>query len=299
MYLRRPSQFFSCGSKTGRMFWRDMWLTTTLHESHQTLDDQREEIIGVGSGLHASYAPADLAIPWLLEKHAQIRRAWEEGGEEAFVTPHWLTKAHCKQQLKNIEVWLDAGSISEEVAGMARAAVETLWAAPALGSSRQASNVELKRLSLAAKVAPSGSDGAGPNLEEELDLSESPPPTPGDRLPAVRQPTRAESLRELGLPSTTLGALSLETTSMPDIGMHGDLAHQALALAKELATVIHQAKEPEDAALEWWDLRISPIVLNSTLNSDLERGDVVQELLVALVEELLPDLKWARIFVRL
>ena len=45
---------------------------TVLHESYQTIDEQREEVMGA---ISPAYTPLDLAVPWILEKAAEVERA--------------------------------------------------------------------------------------------------------------------------------------------------------------------------------------------------------------------------------
>jgi hypothetical protein len=92
---------------------REYWLTDVLHESYQTVDEQREMIVGT---LHPIYTPLDLAVPWILEKAAEVEQAQpgsEADIEATFVVPRWLTRKHCDRQIANIEFWKGTGGISE------------------------------------------------------------------------------------------------------------------------------------------------------------------------------------------
>ena len=110
------------GSKSGKAFWREYWLDEVLHASYQTVDEQREEILCT---VNPTYVPVGLALPWILEKAAEIDRKRAEAGE-AFVAPRWLTRASCDRQRTVITFWRRTGRVSEDEAREAHACVDRL-----------------------------------------------------------------------------------------------------------------------------------------------------------------------------
>ena len=67
----------------------------------------------------------DLAIPWLLEKAAEVDRDRADVAQ-AFVAPSWLTNSNCKRMTTVIKFLETAGSIGEEEARQAHRAVARL-----------------------------------------------------------------------------------------------------------------------------------------------------------------------------
>ena len=63
-----------------------------------------------------------------------------------------------------------------------------------------------------------------------------------------------------------------------------------IAFAVELALVMRESTRTKEAVEEWWDVNMAPLA-----DGDADSG---RALLVALMEELRPALRLARIFVR-
>jgi len=286
------------GLKTGKRFWREYWMTEELHESSQTVDEQRESILCT---LNPTYAPVDLAVPWILEKAAEMERAQsssEADTEATFVAPRWLSEKHCDHQMANIKFWKDKGSISEAEAQQLRDAVDTLRAvlarvqpqdpqATSGSSSSQSSpspasvpptttpakrNRKQPPSLKGAKVVPLG-DGARVEVQPER-RPDRPISFIGTTVAAQRgRQSRAESL---GVPAAALNRRRV-TAAGPGL---------IPALARELAVVMRESTHTKEAVAEWWDVNMTP-----RADADLARA-----LFVRLVEELRPALLLAKIF---
>ena len=293
------------GSMTGKQFWREYWLTDVLHESYQTVDEQRKDIMSSVSPL---YTPLDLAVPWILEKAAEVEQAQsnaEADIEANFVVPRWLTRKHCDRQMVNIEYWKGTGGISEAEAEQLRSAVGTLRGAIrddmtssrsksfSSRSSRRSASLSAPPTQAAernsnqlpslqgAKIGPIDTDS-----EEKAERTPDQPPPPIGSVatapPAGRQaPERALSRAEsLGVPASTINRRRSTATAAG-----AGLAPMVLAL--ELAVVMRESTRTEEAVEEWWDVNMAPLA-----DADSERT-----LLVALMEELRPALLLAKVFV--
>ena len=279
-------------------------MTDVLHESYQTVDEQREDIM---STINPLYTPLDRAIPWIFEKAAEVEQAQSNtaSSEASFVVPLWLTRKHCDRQMANIQFWEDAGGLSEAEAQRLRGAVGTLRGAirddlvpPSSASSpsspsspgsaslsappaqaesgNQAAEQNPNRLpSLkGAKVAPLSVDSEG---QAERNPSQPLPPigTAVAAPPAGRRVSRAEAL---GVPAAAINRR--RSTSAAGAGL------TPMVLALELAGVLRESTHPKEAVEEWWDANMALLA-----DADSDRA-----LLVALMEELQPAMRLAKVF---
>jgi len=276
-----------------------------LHESFQTVDEQREDIM---STLHPLYTPLDLAVQWIFEKAAEVEQAQSnaESSEATFVAPRWLTRKHCDHQMANIKYWEDTGGLSEAEAQQLRGAVETLRGAirddmsPESSASSPSSPSSPGSASLSApptqaaernpnrlpslkgaKVAPLGVEVGG---QAELNPGQPLPPIgtavaarPAGRQARGRALSRAETL---GVPAAAINRR--RSTAAAGAGL------TPVVLALELAGVLRESTRTKEAVEEWWDVNMALLA-----DADSERA-----LLVALMEELQPALVLARVFVR-
>eukprot|EP00620_Florenciella_sp_RCC1587_P004656 CAMPEP_0182601048 /NCGR_PEP_ID=MMETSP1324-20130603/91289_1 /TAXON_ID=236786 /ORGANISM="Florenciella sp., Strain RCC1587" /LENGTH=832 /DNA_ID=CAMNT_0024818957 /DNA_START=193 /DNA_END=2691 /DNA_ORIENTATION=+ len=301
------------GSKTGKQYWREFWLTDVLHDSNESMDKQREGIMSI---LHPLYTPLDLAVPWILEKAAEVEQAQSnaESSEATFVVPRWLSKHHCDRQMANIKFWEDTGGLSEAEAQQLRGAVETLRGAirddvPPSSASSPSSPSSPGSASLSAPPAQAASVSAPPAQAAErnpnqlpslkgakvaplsVDSEGEPEQNPGQPLPpigtAVAAPPagrqargRALSRAEiLGVPAAAINPR--RSTAAAGAGL------TPMVLALELAGVLRESTRTKEAVEEWWDVNMA------LLAADSDRA-----LLVALMEELQPALLLAMVFVR-
>jgi len=153
-------------------------MTDVLHDSCQTVDEQRE---GIMCGVNPVYTPLDLAVTWILEKAAEVERAQsssEADREATFVAPRWLSKHHCDQQMANIKFWKGKGGISEAKAEQLRGAVEKFRGTiPDYRSSKQSSRSSKrssrssKRSSKSSKRSSSASSSSSPPIPASASLS--------------------------------------------------------------------------------------------------------------------------------
>ena len=283
-------------------------MTDVLHDSCQTLDEQRE---GIMCGVSPVYTPLDLAVPWILEKAAEVERAQsssEADTEVTFVAPRWLSKKHCDHQMANIKFWKGTGSISEAKAEQLYVAVETLRGAihdgmvPSSSASPPSSstpspgpaslsapptqaaerNPNQFPKSKGAKVAPLDTDSEG--QAERIASQRLPPigtvvaaPHTGRQAPG-RALSRAETL---GVPAATINRRR-STSAADGAGL------TPMVLALELVGVMRESARTREAVEEWWDV-------NEVLLAD---ADSDRALFVALMEELRPALLLAKVFVR-
>ena len=281
-----------------------MWVTDVLHESYQTVDEQREMIMSI---LHPTYTPLDLAVPWILEKAAEVEQAQSnaESSEATFVAPRWLSEHHCDRQMANIKFWEDTGGLSETEAQQLRGAVGTLRGAirddvppssassPSPPSSPGSASLSAPPTQAAgrnpnqlpslkgAKVAPLNIDSEG---QAERNPGQPLPPigTAVAAPPAGRQaPGRALSRAEtLGVPAAAINRR--RSTAAASAGL------TPVVLALELAGVLRDSTHAKEAVEEWWDVNMALFA-----DADSERA-----LLVALMEDLQPAMLLAKVFVR-
>mmetsp|Transcript_15548 Transcript_15548/g.36164 ORF Transcript_15548/g.36164 Transcript_15548/m.36164 type:complete len:886 (-) Transcript_15548:66-2723(-) len=294
------------GLKTGKRFWREYWMTEELHESSQTVDEQRESILCT---LNPTYAPVDLAVPWILEKAAEVEQARSNGEsfEATFVAPRWLSKSHCDRQMANIKFWEDTGGISKAEAQQLRGAVGTTLrgairddvppssaSSPSSPSSPGSASLSAPPTQAAeqnpnqlpslkgAKVAPLSVDSEG---QAERNPGQPLPPigTAVTAPPAGRQARgRALSRAEiLGVPAAAINRR--RSTAAAGTGL------TPMVLALELAGVLRESTRTKEAVEEWWDVNMALLA-----DADSDRA-----LLVALMEELQPAMLLAKVFVRI
>ena len=170
------------GSKTGKEYYREMWQTTVLHDSIETLDEQRE---GNLCATNVTYPPVDLARAWILAKADEVDRGRDEQGE-AYVAPRWLTHTSCKRMLVVIRYWRAAGMIDEAEADGAREAVARLEAG-------RSSNPEPTHPQFVARPSASAAPPL-PSTEEKVShgaqVTATPPPDPSETPPVTQVPTQ-------------------------------------------------------------------------------------------------------------
>ena len=281
-------------------------MTDVLHDSCQTVDEQRE---GIMCGVNPVYTPLDFAVPWIIEKAAEVERAQsssEADTEATFVAPRWLSKHHCDRQMANIKFWKGTGGISEAKADQLYGAVGTLRGAirddvPSSSASSPSSSPPSpcpaslsvpptqaaernpnQLLSLkGAKVAPLGTVSEG---QAERHPSQPLPPT-GTAVAAPHKgrqaPGRALSrAATLGVPAASISRRRAEAATGAGL--------TPMELALELAGVMRESTRTKEAVEEWWDVNMA----------SLADEDPARALLVGLLEELRPALLLARIFVR-
>ena len=286
-------------------------MTDVLHESYQTVDEQREDIL---CGLNPVYTPLDLAIPWILEKAAEVKRAKsssEADTEATIVALRWLTRRHCDRQMANIEFWKSRGSISEAEAEQLRGAVETLRGAirddvpssRASSSLRASSSSPPSSLGSASLSAPpthaaernsnqrpglKGAKVAPLSVDSEAQAERNPdarPPPPTSALVAAPRGSQAPApalsrASALGVSAAALNRRRSTTAAAAGL--------TPVVLAVELAGVMRESTRTKEAVEEWWDVNMAPLA-----DADSDRA-----LILALMEELRPALHVARVFVR-
>jgi hypothetical protein len=177
---------------------REFWLTDVLHESFQTVDEQREMIICT---IHPLYTPLDLAVLWILEKAAEVEQAKSnaESSEATFVAPRWLSKSHCDRQMANIKFWEDTGGLSEAEAQQLRGAVETL---------RGAIRDDVPPSSASSPSSPSSPGSASLSAPPVQAASVSAPPAQA----AERNPSQLPSLK-----GAKVAPLSVDSEGEPEL----------------------------------------------------------------------------------
>lgn len=312
------------GSKTGRQFWREHFTTDVLHESHQSLDEQR---VYTFVGAPYMYIPADLVMPFLLKKATEMEQA-RSSSSATFVAPRWLTNTFVDEQDENIKYWLSGGTIDEDKARELSEAVQTMRNIRCLnqfatvrttmgpgGLVFTSSNKPLPPRVVDASAVDTSSSAPVPNLQISVEHG----PGPNNRLPRLqgakvvptdlvevhslppihsaappepeRQLSRTRSLGGSERQLTRSQSLGVAASTLNPRRRSSAAAESGLAmvpaLARELACVMQEARLPAEAVVEWWDVNVTP-------RADAE---VEREVLVQLIEEMRPALLVGKVFV--